>query len=94
MRFLIVFIFSVFVPVLSQAGVLATKNVTVVYSMTTGKPLMVVTDAENLRDPAWNPPNSAQLSVPIEIYNTLNTANFQNYVDSVLPAALDPVLFK
>lgn len=43
-------------------------NMFAVVDKTTGNQLMHVIDAHDPTDPAWNPPNSVQISIPISEY--------------------------
>ncbi len=67
---------------------LAQKNVTVVYNTTTGQPVMVVVDANNLTDPSWNPQGHAQISVDIKTYNAATPLTWQAHLASIVNTAM------
>ncbi len=77
-------------PVLAQSvlpgnGALAKQNVTLVYNTITGQADMVIVDANNLNDPAWNPPNTRQINIPLAAYNSIaDPVAFQGYMASAI----------
>lgn len=67
--------------------VIAQKNVTLVYNVATGQPDMVIIDANNLSDPAWNPPGTKQVNIPLAVYNQMPDApTFQTYMSTAITA--------
>lgn len=68
--------------------VVAQQNVTVIYNIATGQPMMVAIDANNLAtDPSYNPPGSAQLSIPISTYNAFTSpTDLNTYLQNSIPS--------
>jgi hypothetical protein len=80
----LLFLFILFIPLSLKADnlqpTLATKNATVVYSTITGKPLMLIIDANELNDAAFNPPNSIQVRIPPTTYNAMTTSTLRTFL--------------
>ena len=66
----------------------AQKNVTVIYDEVTLQPTMIVVDAHNLDDPAWNPAGHAQLPIDVDTYNSMDHAEFRDHIESEIQAAV------
>ena len=47
----------------------AINNAFCVVDIATGQQLMHVVDANDPTDPAWNPPGSVQIDIPVEVFN-------------------------
>lgn len=66
--------------------IMAQNNVTIVYSTITGQPLMLVIDAVNLTDQAFNPPNSIQVAVLPAVYNAMTAPDLRNFIATNTPS--------
>ncbi len=65
---------------------MAATNAVVVVDNATGIPIMVVVPDydSQLSDPAFNPPNSTQILVPIETYQSLDNAGIAAIVQAAV----------
>lgn len=65
----------------------AQHNVTVVYDTATGQPKMVVVDAQNLSDPAWNPPGHAHIKIDPATYNAMKAEDLHAHINAAVSLA-------
>lgn len=55
-------------------------NVIVVYHIETGEPRMVVVDAADPNDSAWNPPGHAHIYIPHKDYHAMKHEDLMAHV--------------
>lgn len=62
------------------------ENVIVVYHTDSAEPRMIVVDAQNPSDPAWNPAGHKQLHIDPVIYRSFeNHESFNDYLREQIP---------
>ena len=66
----------------------AKKNVTVVYHIESKQPRMVVIDAEDLSDPAWNPEGHAHIKIDPDHYNTMKHEDLHAHIHQKVSEAM------
>lgn len=70
----------------------AASTVTAIYDTVQQKVVMIVVDAANLKDPAYNPPNCVQVPFDAVTYNSFTdsdtaAAAIESYVDQKMQGA-------